>query len=153
MANRKRLDEELFAGNGVLCPGEEETIGLGARLAPAFAAGDVISLEGPLGAGKTRLVKGLARGLGLKDEPTSPTFTILHEYREGADFPLFHFDFYRLKSRDELDLAGFEDCLGAGLVVAEWGEKFLECLPSGTLRLRLEPGEGGARRIRAEWMP
>lgn len=153
MANRKRLYGELFTEAGTLCRTVEETRKLGENLAPALERGDVISLEGPLGAGKTQFVKGLARGLGLGDEPTSPTFTILHEYGRGGRFPMFHFDFYRLKDDDELFNAGFEDCLGAGLVVAEWGEKFLPCLPPGTFRLRFRVEPDGARRITAEWLP
>ena len=79
----------------------EETEALGARLARALEPGAVVAFTGDLGAGKTAFVRGLARGLGVQDRVTSPTFTIVNEY-EGGRLPLFHFDLYRLGSADEL---------------------------------------------------
>ena len=80
---------------------EEETEALGARLAVKLEPGAVIAFTGDLGAGKTAFTRGLARGLGIPDRVTSPTFTIVNEY-EGGRLPLFHFDMYRLGSADEL---------------------------------------------------
>src|SRR3984957_18193500 len=86
-------------------------------------AGTVVSLIGDLGAGKTEFVKGLALGLGFAGEVTSPTFTILHEYR-GGRLPLFHMDFYRINEESELDEIGFDDYLKAGGVFSiEAGER------------------------------
>ena len=91
----------------------EETEALGAELAGRLEPGDVVAFTGDLGAGKTAFVRGLARGLGIPDRVTSPTFTIVNEY-EGGRLPLFHFDMYRLGSADELYDIGWEDYLARG---------------------------------------
>ena len=109
-----------------------ETFAFGQSIAAALRAGDVLALCGDLGAGKTHFVKGLAAGLGVAAEVTSPTFTLIHEY-PGGRLPLFHFDFYRLESEDDLLRIGFDDYLDAGGVLAiEWAEKFSALLPSHT---------------------
>jgi tRNA threonylcarbamoyladenosine biosynthesis protein TsaE len=98
-------------------------------------AGTVVSLIGDLGAGKTEFVKGLALGLGFAGEVTSPTFTILHEYR-GGRLPLFHLDFYRLHEESELDEIGFDEYLKAGGVCAiEWGNRFPNRLPPDSIKV------------------
>lgn len=149
MANRKRLNPQLFAPGGLPCRDAAETIAFGKSFASALERGDVLSLEGPLGAGKTHFMKGLVLGLGLDDPVSSPTFTLLHEY---GGYPLvYHFDFYRMESSEELYAIGFEDCLGEGIIVAEWGGKFLDALPAGTLRLHIEIGSGTNRAFRASW--
>ena len=102
----------------------EETIALGERLGSNLRAGDVLVLTGDLGAGKTQLTKGIAAGLGVKADVTSPTFTIEMVY-EGTDLPLYHFDLYRLNSTDELEDTGIFDVLGSdGVCAIEWGEQF-----------------------------
>ncbi len=99
-----------------------ETENLGAALAKLLAPGAVIAYRGDLGAGKTAFTRGLARGLGVKENVTSPTFTIVNEYLSGR-MPLFHFDMYRLGSEDELFDIGWEDYLERGGVCAvEWSE-------------------------------
>lgn len=99
-----------------------ETEALGERLAACLIGGEVIAYTGDLGAGKTAFTRGLARGLGITDRVTSPTFTIVNEY-EGGRLPLFHFDMYRLSSSDELYDIGWEDYLARGGVCAvEWSE-------------------------------
>lgn len=104
----------------------EETIALGERLGSSLRAGDVLVLTGDLGAGKTQLIKGIAAGLGVKADVTSPTFTIEMVY-EGADLPLYHFDLYRLDSADELEDTGIFDVLGSdGVCAIEWGEQFAD---------------------------
>lgn len=108
--------------------------------------GNIVSLEGPLGAGKTQLVKGIAAALGCVEEASSPSFTLVHEY-SGGRYPLYHFDFYRLENVEELYGVGYDDCLAAGGVVVEWGDKFPEALPPGTIRLNFEILPKG-RRIR-----
>lgn len=102
----------------------EETIAFGERLGRLLREGDVLVLTGDLGAGKTQLTKGIARGLGVSDDVTSPTFTIEMVY-EGTELPLYHFDLYRLDDSAQLDDTGLFDVLGAdGVCVIEWGEQF-----------------------------
>jgi tRNA threonylcarbamoyladenosine biosynthesis protein TsaE len=97
--------------------------------------GAVLNLIGDLGAGKTEFVKGLAFRLGFENEVTSPTFTVVHEYR-GGRLPLFHMDFYRLNEERELDDVGFDDYLMAGGVCAiEWGDKFPNRLPPDSVTI------------------
>jgi tRNA threonylcarbamoyladenosine biosynthesis protein TsaE len=109
--------------------------------------GTVVSLIGDLGAGKTEFVKGLAAGLGFAGEVTSPTFTILHEYR-GGRFPLFHMDFYRLREESELDEIGFDEYLKAGGVCAiEWGDKFPNRLPPDSIKVVFSIDAGERREI------
>lgn len=105
-----------------------ETELLGARLAEGLLPGDVIALKGGLGAGKTAFTRGLARGLGIEDPVTSPTYTIVNEYTQGR-LPLFHFDMYRLHDAEELFDLGWEDYLDRGGVCAvEWSENVWEAL-------------------------
>jgi tRNA threonylcarbamoyladenosine biosynthesis protein TsaE len=101
--------------------------------------GLVVSLVGPLGAGKTVFVKGLAQGLGIDPAAvTSPTFVISSEYPIGAGRRLAHVDLYRVESRDELEAAGFADLLEPGSVVAvEWGDRFPEALPADRLEIAI----------------
>ena len=127
--------------------GPEETEALGARLARALGPGAVVAFTGDLGAGKTAFTRGLARGLGIPDRVTSPTFTIVNEY-EGGRLPLFHFDLYRLGSADELFDIGWEDYLARGGVCAvEWSERMEELLEPGTIRVDLRRGEDEDRRV------
>ena len=99
-----------------------ETEAVGAALARVLTPGSVIAYRGDLGAGKTAFTRGLARGLGVKESVTSPTYTIVNEYLSGS-MPLFHFDMYRLGSEDELFDIGWEDYLERGGVCAvEWSE-------------------------------
>lgn len=98
----------------------EETEALGQRLARTLRPGDVIALDGDLGAGKTAFTRGLARGLGYSGQVTSPTFTIVNEY-DGGRLSLFHFDLYRLSSPEELFDIGWEDYLDrGGVCCVEW---------------------------------
>lgn len=100
------------------------TVALGRELGAVLEGGDVLVLTGDLGAGKTQLTKGIAQGLGVTDDVTSPTFTIEMVY-EGGRLPLYHFDLYRLERADQLDDTGLFDVLGGdGACVIEWGEQF-----------------------------
>ena len=106
----------------------QETIQIGICLGRQLKRGDVIAFTGNLAAGKTSLTKGIAESLGIEEEVTSPTFTILSEY-EGR-IPLYHFDLYRLSSFDDfLDLGGDEYMSGDGVCVIEWSEKIFKHLP------------------------
>ena len=128
----------------------EETRALGEKLAARLAPGDVVILEGELGAGKSELARGIARGLGVTETVTSPSFTILNVYESGR-CPLYHFDWYRLESADELFELGLEEYLGGdGIAVVEWAEKCPEALPEKTIRIRLEATGDEERRIEAE---
>ncbi len=120
---------------------------MGAQLARQLPPGAVLALHGDLGAGKTEFVKGLAEGLGCAEPVTSPTFTLVHEYR-GGRLPLFHFDWYRLKRAEELDEIGFDDYADVGGVVAvEWAARFPERLPPDTRHVHLRPADGDAREV------
>ena len=114
----------------------EETEALGARLAACLKPGDVIAYLGDLGAGKTAFTRGLARGLGIEEPVTSPTYTIVNEYLSGH-MPLFHFDMYRLESSDDLFDIGWEDYLTRGGVCAvEWSENVEDAL-EGAIRVSI----------------
>jgi len=128
----------------------EETIAIARDWAGRLLPNDVVALVGDLGAGKTRFVKGLLQGLESDEEATSPTFTLVHEYRHGR-LPLFHFDFYRLKRRAEIDEIGFDDYLEeGGVTVIEWADRFPEVLPPRARWLRLENLDESRRRISEE---
>ena len=111
----------------------QETEALGAALAQRLTPGTVIAYRGDLGAGKTAFTRGLARGLGVTEQVTSPTYTIVNEYT-GGKMPLFHFDMYRLGSSDELFDIGWEDYLERGGVCAvEWSENVWDALEAPIL--------------------
>jgi tRNA threonylcarbamoyladenosine biosynthesis protein TsaE len=130
------------------CGSEIETRQAGRQLAARLRGGEVLSLEGPLGAGKTTFVKGLAEGLGCSpDDVSSPTFTLVHEY-PSARLPFVHLDLYRLDEPQELAELGFDDLLAGKTIAAiEWGDKFPESLPPGVLRFVFSM-DGEARKIR-----
>jgi tRNA threonylcarbamoyladenosine biosynthesis protein TsaE len=124
-----------------------ETKALGEKLASRLKAGDVVVLEGELGAGKSELARGIARGLGVTETVTSPSFTILNVYESGR-CPLYHFDWYRLESEEELYELGMDEYLGGdGIAVIEWAERCPEAVPENVLRIRLEVTGGESRRI------
>ena len=124
-----------------------ETEALGAALAEELKPGAVVAFTGDLGAGKTAFVRGLARGLGIGERVTSPTFTIVNEY-EGGRLPLFHFDLYRLDSAGELFDIGWEDYLARGGVCAvEWSEKVSEALEPGAIRVDIRRGGDDGQRV------
>ena len=123
-----------------------ETEALGAALAERLKPGTVVAFSGDLGAGKTAFVRGMARGLGISERVTSPTFTIVNEY-EGGRLPLFHFDMYRLGSADELFDIGWEDYLARGGVCAvEWSENVENALEEDTIRVDIRRGDTDQQR-------
>ena len=119
---------------------------LGEALGPRLEPGDVIALEGPLGAGKTRFVAGLAAGLDVKARVRSPTFTLVNEYR--GRIPLLHVDLYRLEPREVPGLALEERSEIAALVV-EWADRLPHTLLAEALHVRITPGDGDRRTIEA----
>jgi tRNA threonylcarbamoyladenosine biosynthesis protein TsaE len=129
----------------------EETEALGERIGRAARVNDVLALWGELGAGKTALVRGVARGLGIpQHEVTSPTFVIVHEHHEGR-LPLYHVDLYRIAPADART-TGWEEGLAAGGVTAiEWPDRVEPELPDDRLDVRIEhAGAADERRIRLE---
>lgn len=133
----------------------DETIALGRRLGQLLQPGDVLVLTGDLGAGKTQLTKGMAAGMGITDDVTSPTFNILMVY-DGAQMPLYHFDLYRLDDPAQLEDIGFYDVLGSdGPCVIEWGEQFADEIGPERLDVFLtrldelaSPGDEPPRQVR-----
>lgn len=115
----------------------EETLAFGRNIARECNPGTIIALSGPLGAGKTTLVQGLAGGLGIKEVVTSPTFIIIAEY-EGP-LPLYHFDLYRLSGIEEFENLGAGDLLyGSGVSVIEWSERISSILPRDCISVSIE---------------
>ena len=125
----------------------EDTIAFGHALAGTLNSGDVLALCGELGAGKTHFVKGLVAGLGAECAVTSPTFTLIHEYR-GGRLPLFHADWYRIDDEQDLMKIGLDDYLAEdGIVVIEWADKFRTALPPRTRWLEFRFREDGTREV------
>ena len=126
---------------------EADTRAIAAALSPSLLPGAVVLLSGDLGAGKTAFVRGLAAGLGVDpDEVTSPTFTLVHEYR-GGRLPLIHVDLYRL-DRAELDEIGLDsDLAEAGVTAVEWSERLARPIP-GAVTVHIADRGGDAREIR-----
>ncbi|MBQ6780392.1 MAG: tRNA (adenosine(37)-N6)-threonylcarbamoyltransferase complex ATPase subunit type 1 TsaE [Treponema sp.] len=128
---------------------EEETIALGKKIGSKLQKGDIIALQGTLGAGKTTITKGIAVSLGIEDTITSPTFCLISEY-EGK-MPLYHMDVYRLEGTEDFINLGVDDMLyGRGVCLIEWSEKIMDELPKKTIILRLVPNEDGSRTITIE---
>ncbi len=129
-----------------------ETRALGEKLAGRLQPGDVLLLEGDLGAGKSELTRGIARGLGVAETVTSPSFTILNVYESGR-CPLYHFDWYRLESAEELYELGMDEYLGGdGIAVVEWPGRCPDAVPEGAVRIRMTAAGENERLIESdEW--
>ncbi len=130
----------------------ETTHAIGRRLGAALTAGDVVALVGPLGSGKTALVRGIAQGAGVGDprEVNSPTFVIINEYEAnpaGPPLRLYHVDTYRLRHAGDLDALGFDEMLAAGAVLIEWADRVEDLLPPDRLTVVLEPVDDNHRRL------
>ena len=128
----------------------DETISLGRELASKLKDLRMVILHGDLGAGKTTLVKGIAEGLNAatQDEVTSPTFTLIHEYR-GPDVTLYHVDLYRIETQRELDTLGLDELFAddGNLVLIEWGEKFPRLVAECDAEIRIQRVGESERRI------
>ena len=130
----------------------QETEALGQKLGQMLPAGTVIAYRGDLGAGKTAFTRGLARGLGIQDPVTSPTYTIVNEYL-GGRVPLFHFEMYRLHSADDLFDIGWDDYLERqGICAVEWSENVAEALEDPLVVTICKTGEE-SRKITLEGGP
>lgn len=131
----------------VIIKNESETAKFGVDLGRQVCPGTVIALTGDLGAGKTTLTKAIARGLGISDMITSPTFNIVKEYDSGR-LPLYHFDVYRIGDVDEMYELGYEEYFyGNGVCVVEWADLIEELLPENAIRIQLEYGGGEGKRV------
>ena len=116
----------------------EETFALGRQIGQRAKAGEVYTLIGDLGVGKTVLTQGVAAGLGIEDAVSSPTFTIVQIYEEGR-IPFYHFDVYRIGDVEEMDEIGYEDYFyGDGLCLIEWANLIEEILPSTYKQITIE---------------
>ncbi|NIA07539.1 MAG: tRNA (adenosine(37)-N6)-threonylcarbamoyltransferase complex ATPase subunit type 1 TsaE [Actinobacteria bacterium] len=136
----------------LLSNSEAKTEAIGRAIGAAVLAGDVIGLRGELGAGKTRLVKGIALGLDVTEyeKVKSPTFVIVREH--PGRLRLFHVDAYRLSGAAELWGLGWEEMLNqGGLTVVEWAERVAEALPADRLNVELEIAGANTRRVRMSW--
>ena len=129
-----------------------ETRALGEKLAARLRPGDVLLLEGDLGAGKSELTRGIAKGLGVAETVTSPSFTILNVYESGR-CPLYHFDWYRLESSEELYELGMDEYLGGdGIAVVEWPGRCPDAVPESAVRIRMTAAGENERLIESdEW--
>ena len=117
---------------------EQETFELGKEMGESAQSGDVFTLEGDLGVGKTIFTKGLAYGLGVREDVVSPTFTIVQEYEDGR-LPFYHFDVYRIGDVEEMDEIGYEDYIhGEGVCLIEWANLIEEILPETRIRIVIE---------------
>lgn len=127
--------------------GVYDTKQFASTLGPFLRPGDIVMLNGDLGAGKTQFVQGVAQSLGVAANVVSPTFNIVLEYA-GDEMPLYHFDLYRLESRDELEDIGYWEILeGEGVSFIEWGSKFPQSAPLDYLEVRIEQRDYDMRTI------
>ena len=127
----------------------EETTQLGRQLAQELEAGGIVLLRGDLGAGKTTLIKGVAEGFqaASAEDVTSPTFTLIHEYR-GPEVSLYHIDLYRIDTQRELDTLALDDLMDArSILLIEWGEKFERFVRERNAEIAIEHLGGDHRRI------
>jgi len=125
---------------------EADTAAVARQVARGLRPGDAVVLSGDLGAGKTVFVRGLAEGLGIAPgEVSSPTFTLIQEYR-GGRLPLFHVDLYRLGDPREIDDLGLDEIAAGGVLAIEWAEKLPRPIP-GAIEVRIAHGDGDVRRI------
>lgn len=116
----------------------QETYELGKRIGEQAKAGEVYTLVGDLGVGKTVFTQGVAEGLGITGPVSSPTFTIVQVYDEGR-LPFYHFDVYRIEDAEEMEEIGYEDCIcGEGICLIEWADRIEEILPEKYLQITIE---------------
>ncbi|MGQ0722243.1 MAG: tRNA (adenosine(37)-N6)-threonylcarbamoyltransferase complex ATPase subunit type 1 TsaE [Candidatus Eiseniibacteriota bacterium] len=135
----------------IVSRGPAETRAVGRAIGRAVGRGSVVSLEGPLGAGKTLLAAGVCEALGVEVPVTSPTFALEHEYRGGGGRRVIHVDCFRLTGPRELEeLDTFDRVDEDTILLVEWGDRVISVLPEETLRVRLDPEGEDVRRIRID---
>jgi conserved hypothetical nucleotide-binding protein len=129
---------------------QEETFAIGVELGKKAKPGDIFALIGDLGTGKTILAKGIAKGLGIDEEITSPTFTLLEVYE--SPISLYHFDLYRISNNAELENLFFEEYwFGDGVSVIEWADRAVKRLPEDIYIITLEYIDNNRRKITVEY--
>lgn len=135
----------------MITKGPMETRAVGRQLAEKLRAGDVLLMYGDLGAGKSEMTRGIAEGLGVTETVTSPSFTVLNVYESGK-IPLYHFDWYRLESAEEIYELGMDEYLGGdGIAVVEWPTQCPDAIPEDHLKIEIVPVDENTREIR--WIP
>ncbi len=128
----------------------EETIAFAEKIGKLLRGGDIVAYRGGLGAGKTTFTRGLAVGMGLPDEVSSPTFALVNEYR-GKELTLYHFDMYRILNAESLETTGFYDYISEdAVIVCEWSENIADCLPENVITVTLEAVGENVRKITVE---
>lgn len=150
LAGEDKDKQEASAMKSFETHSAEETTELGRRLAAELKPGSVVLLRGELGAGKTTLVKGIAEGFRAAeaDLVTSPTFTLIHEYR-GPQVTLYHIDLYRVDTQRELDTLALDDLMDAdSILLIEWGEKFARFARERDVEIAIEHREGDERVVK-----
>lgn len=138
--DEKKLLEQLEQNGRVILDSEspEDTYTIGKYLGEYSAPGQVYTMIGDLGVGKTVFTQGFAAGLGIQEPVNSPTFTIVQVYEEGR-LPFYHFDVYRIGDIEEMDEIGYEDCFyGEGVSLVEWANLIEEILPKKYIRIMIE---------------
>lgn len=132
-----------FKSNSVL-----KTEEIAKNLASSFKGNEIIALYGDLGVGKTAFTRGIADYFGIKDEVSSPTFSIVNEY--CGKFKIYHFDMYRITNFEELESTGFFDYIGNGIIIIEWSENIESELPKDLIKVRISKIENDSRLITIE---
>ncbi len=128
----------------------EETIAFAEKIGKLLRGGDIVAYRGGLGAGKTTFTRGLAVGMGLPDEVSSPTFALVNEYR-GKELTIYHFDMYRILNAESLETTGFYDYISEdAVIVCEWSENIADCLPENVITVTLEAVGENVRKITVE---
>ncbi len=128
----------------------EETIAFAEKIGKLLRGGDIVAYRGGLGAGKTTFTRGLAVGMGLPDEVSSPTFALVNEYR-GKELTLYHFDMYRILNAEALETTGFYDYISEdAVIVCEWSENIADCLPENVITVTIEAAGENVRKITVE---
>jgi tRNA threonylcarbamoyladenosine biosynthesis protein TsaE len=136
------MDSEVYITNS-----EDETIKLGSGFAEKLIPGDVVAIFGELGSGKTEFIKGVCKHFNVDEIVTSPTFTIMNQYRgiteQGEDVDIYHIDLYRIESAKELDEVGFKECVyqPGSIKLIEWPEHSYEALPDHRYNVRIKSSE------------
>lgn len=128
----------------------EETIAFAEKIGKLLRGGDIVAYRGGLGVGKTTFTRGIAVGMGLTDEVSSPTFALVNEYR-GKELTLYHFDMYRILNAEALETTGFYDYISEdAVIVCEWSENIADCLPENVITVTLEAVGENVRKITVE---